>query len=60
MSLNVGQLKEIIKNLPDNMEVGDIGHFGELLPVEDWNVYQLTKTKSIFQLEIKDKGEEPD
>ena len=64
--MNIKELKEIIKELPDDMEIGGSGHFGEFL--ECWDVVKTTVSKSrlsgdkkeILCISIEDAGEEPD
>jgi hypothetical protein len=64
--MTVGKLKEIIKDLPDDMLIGSGGHFGEYL--ECWGirvgeVYKSLREDSrlkILKIEIESPGPEPD
>ena len=63
--MNIKQLKKKIKNLPDEMEIGSRGHFGDLLEVESGGVEEITATKNgnpekAFIFEIEERGPEPD
>ena len=71
--MTIKELKDKIKDLPDDMLVGNTGHFGEYLPVLDCRVHYFnpwcyenfvfvkTDIKTdIFCISIEDKGEEPD
>jgi len=64
--MTIKELKEIIKELPDDMRVGGSGHFGEYL--ECWDVTTTTVSKGRFAdikeqilcVSIEDAGDEPD
>ena len=68
--MNIGELKELIKDLPDEMLVGNSGHFGEYLEVVsayksrvNLHYYPYTednKQIDIFLITTEDPGEEPD
>lgn len=62
----IKELKEKIKDLPDDMEVGGSGHFGEFLECWDITVTTTKKNlssnehKKILCISIENPGEEPD
>lgn len=60
----IKDLKEIIKDLPDDVLIGGVGHFGEYLEcynLEVSDVYKYSKKSkiTILNIEIEDAGEEP-
>lgn len=66
--MTIKDLKEIIKDLPDDMLVGGSGHFGEYLEcyyVEvktvypKWSFDEKGKQEEILSIDIEDPGEEP-
>lgn len=46
--MNIKDLKELIANLPDDMEIGGSGHYGEFLEVYDTMTRNVTIRKPIF------------
>ena len=64
--MTIKELKEIIKELPDDMKVGGSGHFGEYL--ECWDIATTIVSKGRFGdikeqilcVSIEDAGDEPD
>jgi hypothetical protein len=66
LNMTIGKLKEIIKDLSDDMLVGRGGHFGEYLEcfgAYTGEVYKSLKDDSrikILKIEIEDPGLEPD
>jgi len=72
--MTIKELKEKIKDLPDDMLIGNTGHFGEYLECRETFVhkaefqqvycgserYNPRNFKDIFCICIEDKGEEPD
>ena len=64
--MNVGELKKIIENLPDDMPVGSSGHFGEFLEcysARQTNVSLSRRSSiviSILAIDMEDKGPDPD
>jgi len=66
--MTIKDLKEAIKDLPDDMLVGNTGHFGEYL--ECWSVgtkktYNRRRYKDdvyfdILEISIESAGDEPD
>jgi hypothetical protein len=66
MAYTVGKLKQLLENLPDDMEIGDSGHFGEFLECYDINVgfvflsQNTTQKKRILSITIESPGEEPE
>lgn len=67
----IKELKKIIKDLPDDMEVGGIGHFNELLVVLGTKVTKVDKDYpfhgenknseiDIFCIDLQCKGPDPD
>lgn len=65
----VKELKKFISNLPDDMEVGGIGYYGELLDCHSFSVEHANengafspkqKLVDILHIDIEDAGEEPD
>lgn len=63
--MTIMELKEMIKDLPDDMPVGSDGHFGELLECFEAGVISVYKNRSqekqeIFSIKIEDAGEYPD
>ena len=67
----VKELKKIIKNLPDDMEVGGRGHFNEFLEIlsvevtkidKDSPFYGVNKTSEvdILYIDIEDMGPDPE
>lgn len=63
--MNIGDLQEIIKDLPKDMEIGGRGHFGEFLDCVDIRPTIVRKSqediieKNILQIDIESPGEEP-
>lgn len=55
----LGDLRKIIQDQPDDIEIGDSGHFGELLMCEDIRI-EYVSGKKILKIRIEDRGEEPD
>lgn len=58
----IKDLKELVKDLPDDMPVGGSGHFGEYLDFYKGyvrTVYNNSRPLDIFCISIKDRGEEP-
>lgn len=63
--MNIKELKEIIKHLPDLMEIGDTGHFGEMLHcdsiyVEEIEDYSISGSRNILIIKIESPGEAPE
>jgi hypothetical protein len=64
--MTIKELKERIKDLDDNMKVGDAGHFGEFLECWGTHVRKVYKKKFskeeelVFCIGIQNAGEEPD
>ena len=64
--MTILELKEKIEFLPDDMEVGGSGHFGEFLECYSAYVSSVSikrfseKTEQIFCITIESPGEEPD
>lgn len=64
--MNIGELKKIIKDLPDNMLIGGSGHYGEFLKCYTPNVKKVSenwksnKEIEIFCISLEDSGHEPD
>ena len=66
--MTIKELKEIIKDLPDSMRVGDSGHFGEYLECWEARVTKVKKHRRAFNEDLEDilcisiesAGEEPD
>jgi len=64
--MTIKELKDIIKELPEDMKVGGSGHFGEYL--ECWDITTTTVSKGRFGdfkeqilcVSIEDAGDEPD
>jgi hypothetical protein len=64
----IKELKEAIKDLPDEMLIGSSGHYGEFLDCYGFSVIEVTKYAffddgekfKIFSISIEDAGEEPD
>ncbi len=64
--MTIKELKEKIKELPDDMKIGASGHFGEYL--ECWDITTTIVTKGRFGdgkeeilcISIEDAGDEPD
>jgi len=71
----IKDLKELIKELPDDLPIGSVGHFGEFLPMSKYD-FTISKTNpnkkgqtgwrnviqdqiSIFDINSPDKGESP-
>ena len=68
--ITVARLKKIIKNLPPEMKVGGVGHFGEFIEV-DWVKTREVDMRShsgnnanqneiILWISIPDAGPEPE
>lgn len=69
--MTIEELRDLIKNLPDDMEVGGCGHYGEFLECYDARVSTVRKSYfhsingdkeeiNIFLIAIESPGEEPD
>ena len=64
--MTIKELKELIKELPDDMKVGGSGHFGEFLECWDAGVTTVSKARrdnekeEIFSILIEHAGDEPD
>lgn len=61
--ITVGILKEIIKDLPDDMIIGGSGHFGEFLEawyIDKKRVNKDGKSVEILCISMESAGEEPD
>lgn len=63
--MDIKTLKEIIKDLPDEMRVGGIGHYGEFLEGKEIVVYPMLERKGrkkekILSIKIEWEGEEPE
>ena len=71
--MNIGELKKLIADLDDSMELGGSGHFGEFLECCDVYVTTVHKPKpgtrgysrdyeqvKILQISIESPGTEPD
>lgn len=62
----VGELKELIKDIPDHVLIGSKGHFGELLEchlIERLWIYKDQNNRrkvEVLVFTIEDAGEEPD
>jgi hypothetical protein len=64
----IKDLKEAIADLPDDMLVGDSGHFGEFLECYGFSTYEVRKSRRspfderflIFKIDLESAGEEPD
>lgn len=75
-ALTVGKLRKLLEEHPDDTAIGRIGHFGEVLLVDDRDTVHIaggtispsefdwrdSKREHVFILEIDmpDLGEEPD
>ncbi len=74
-ALCISDLKEYIKDLPNDMPIGTVGHFGELLlcDKEDlttrkgyltadgmWRSDSLEENVKVFSIYFEDLGPEPD
>lgn len=70
--MTIKDLKEIIKDLPDDMEVGITGHWGEFLSIDSAHVHKDVhgfNTKKLysdnvnltewFDIESPSRGEDP-
>lgn len=65
--MTVGELKQIVKDLDDNMLVGNSGHFGEYLDcfgISVQDVYltrrETEKKMPVLCISIESAGDEPD
>ena len=64
--MNIKKLKEIIKDLPDDMLIGSSGHFGEFLECWDISISKVDKSFNsrnkiiILNIDIESAGDEPD
>lgn len=64
--MTIKELKEIIKDLPDDMRVGGSGHYGEYL--ECWDIWLTIVNKGRFGsvgeeilcISMESAGDEPD
>lgn len=74
-NMTVGRLKEILKDVPDDLIVGTADHFGRIVPADDflWDfgvskgypidteTQRKTETRvEFFNIPVLDIGEEPD
>ena len=65
-TMNIKDLREVISDLPDDMEIGGFGHFGELLEVYEIRVGEVDSgfpkynSQTVLIIDIEDAGEEPD
>lgn len=64
--MTIKELKQIIKDLPENMKIGSSGHFGEFLEcynITIRNVYKdmhdYSNKELILCINLEDAGEEP-
>jgi hypothetical protein len=61
--MTVKELKEIINNLPEDMQVGGVGWMGEFLDIEDISVGTALKDNQeieILEITMEWAGEIPD
>jgi len=59
--MNIVELKELIKDCPDDMMVGGIGHFGNYLEVNQATFYKpFGWDEKILWIDIESPGDEPD
>jgi hypothetical protein len=64
--MTIKDLKETIKDLPDDMLIGGSGHYGELLDcygtsvTNVWKRLGKTEQETIFCVAIENPGPEPD
>lgn len=68
--MTIKDLRQIIEGLPDDLEVGGAGHFGEMLKCLDIYIREVIinindnpriwQSKSILCITLEDAGEEPD
>ncbi len=68
--MTIKELKELIKDLPDEMEVGATDHFGSFVEVDAndfWldtyksvNQFRLRPDKTFFHIPAVNIGDEPD
>ena len=66
----VKELKEILKNVPDNLEIGTTGHFGEFFETDKFEFYEKEieekvdfgkwQKRKIFHIPAINIGESPD
>lgn len=57
--MTIKELKEIIKDLDDDMEIGGTGHFGEFLQCYDAEVTTVSGF-TFLNISIESAGEDPD
>ena len=61
--MNVKELKKILNEFPEDMEIGGSGHFGEILELRGLEVYgidPLTKTDNPYvKMDIEWAGPDP-
>jgi len=66
--MNIKELKQIIKDLPDDMKVGSSGHMGEFLDCYGFVVENVKKSywssfdgedEDILSITLESAGEEP-
>lgn len=61
--MTIREFKEIIKDFPDDLQIGGIGHFGELLDINSVE-YKDDKhslpPRPFIGMRIDSAGEEPD
>jgi len=60
--ITVQELRHALRDLPEDMPVTGVGHFGEALEVYDFEVRLLFTPELIraFTISIEDPGPEPD
>lgn len=64
--MDIKKLKEIIKDLPDDMLLGSAGYYGEFLECFDVRISNVDKSMSsskkikILNIDIENPGDEPD
>ena len=56
--MTVAELKEKLNEFDDTLEIGGLGHFGEILEID--RLYKSRFRKGFVVLEIESAGEEPD
>ena len=60
--MTIDELRELIKDLPGDMLVGNTGHFGEYLQTCNTHIRKPTdfEKDEVFCISIEDAGEDPD
>jgi hypothetical protein len=58
--MKVGELKKILADMDDNMEVGGSGHFGECLEVYSVHLSYSNHRDKFVEIEMESAGDEPD